>query len=47
MNQENKKLGRGLSSLLSSGESNSNIENLKYLNISLLIAKQRTTKKKI
>jgi len=46
MNQVNKKLGRGLSSLLSSSNSNSNIENLKYLNISLLVANKEQPRKK-
>ena len=46
MNQENKKLGRGLSSLLSSSDSNINIENLKHINISSLIANREQPRKK-
>ena len=46
MNQENKKLGRGLSSLLSPSDNNTNIENLKHLNISLLIANKEQPRKK-
>ena len=46
MNQENKKLGRGLSSLLSPSDNNTNIENLKYLNISSLIANKEQPRKK-
>ena len=46
MNQENKKLGRGLSSLLSPSDNNTNIENLKHLNISLLIANKGQPRKK-
>ena len=46
MNQENKKLGRGLSSLLSPGDSNTRKENLKHLNISSLIANKEQPRKK-
>ena len=46
MNQENKKLGRGLSSLLSPSDSNTRKENLKYLNISSLIANKEQPRKK-
>ena len=46
MNQENKKLGRGLSSLLSSVDNDLHIENLKHLNISLLVANKEQPRKK-
>ena len=46
MYQENKKLGRGLSSLLSPSDNNTNIENLKHLNISLLVANKEQPRKK-
>ena len=45
MNQENKKLGRGLSSLLSSNENYINNEKLKYLNTSSLIANKEQPRK--
>ena len=45
MNQENKKLGRGLSSLLSPSNSNPNLENLKLLNISSLTANKEQPRK--
>ncbi len=45
MNQENKKLGRGLSSLLTSNENYINNEKLKYLNTSSLIANKEQPRK--
>ena len=46
MNQENNKLGRGLSSLLTSNEINITKENLKHLNTSSLIANKAQPRKR-
>ena len=46
MNQENKKLGRGLASLFSSSDNNFKKENLKHLNISSLIPNKEQPRKK-
>lgn len=46
MNQENKKLGRGLSSLFSGKDNGHNIDNLKYLGVSQLVPNKNQPRKK-